>query len=227
MDSTELRNRLLLLARDRLQNRPGAFSTFQWQLNHDLKGQVLLMQAELMPYAHRIASEMAGDFHAVDAHLLQVIDQWAETDSSGKVEADPLPPQASGKQAQIQASPLHLEGAQEKVSPTDTASGNPFLQKPEQGRPRTAKEIKDAFPHAKWGDKLTKCTAGRYAWLQDTWAHKGSRKPGDATTFYPAKVCAGAVAAKFLTLAQCDRAFGEHFPDWLDEWREESVLLRN
>lgn len=95
------------------------------------------------------------------------------------------------------------------------------------GRPRTAKEIKAAFPKAKWGDKLQKCTSGRYAWLKDTWARVGNQRPGDATTFFPVKVCAGAVANGFLTLGECDRAFRESFPDWDVEWQEASEILRN
>lgn len=94
------------------------------------------------------------------------------------------------------------------------------------GRPRTAREIRDAFPNAAWGDRLTKCTSGKYDWLRDTWSQKGSRKPGDATTFYPAKVCASAVSVGFLTLAECDTAFKKHFPDWQNEWDSESELLR-
>ncbi len=96
-------------------------------------------------------------------------------------------------------------------------------------RPATQEEIEKAFPiEGGWGDKLKKAPSGKYKWLDGTWAHVGSRTPGDATTYYPIKVAAAIVTSSppRMTLAACDLAIKKYFPNWWGEWEAQSELLR-
>lgn len=117
-------------------------------------------------------------------------------------------------------------GDAENIGTGKTGDDAPSSYQKKTGRSRTAKEIMAAFPDATWGDKLTRCTSGKYQWLKGTWTRKGSPRPGDATTFNPVLLCAAAVAQGFLTLHECDTAFEMHFMDWAGEWADKSALLR-
>ena len=122
-------------------------------------------------------------------------------------------------------------GGTVKVGAGATASDvPPLLQKSATGKPATQEEIVKAFPiEGGWGDKLKKAPSGAYKWLDGTWAHVGSQKPGDATTYYPVKVAIALAASnpQRMTLAACDLAIKRLFPKWWDEWESKSELLRN
>lgn len=117
-----------------------------------------------------------------------------------------------------------------KVGAGKTASDvPPLLKKATTGKPATQEEIIKAFPiQGGWGDKLKKAPSGAYQWLAGTWAHVGSRKPGDATTYYPVKVAIALAASnpQRMTLGACDLVIRSHFPKWWGEWETESELLR-
>jgi hypothetical protein len=93
----------------------------------------------------------------------------------------------------------------------------------------TAEQIKSAFPiKGGWGDKLSKAAGEKkYKWLDATWIHKGSRKPGDATTYSPVEIACALVCEKRKTINECGKAISEHFPEWLDEWNSKAESLQN
>ena len=78
MDS--LKDTLLILARDRLRNMPGAVRQFQNDIDHTTTGQRLLVLADSLPAPVRMAADIgsAGAKEAINAHLLRIIDEWAK-----------------------------------------------------------------------------------------------------------------------------------------------------
>jgi len=76
---TETRDKLLLLARDRLRNRPGEYRRFQNALE-TVEGTRMLTLAGALPTVTRQAADY-GIQRAVEAeraHLLAIVDRWAE-----------------------------------------------------------------------------------------------------------------------------------------------------
>lgn len=86
MDSNEIRQRLLLIARDRLRYRPGAYGQFQYAMENTVQGTALTVHALSMPYAWQVSEQM-GDTRAMERireHLTRIVDKWAQS--------QPLPP---------------------------------------------------------------------------------------------------------------------------------------
>lgn len=92
MTNTEIKNRLLLLARDRLQSNPSAFSTLQREIRESIKGQAMLLHASALPVGTMLAAEMgnSGAWEEIDSHLLGLIDQWATGCPVPAPSAEPL-----------------------------------------------------------------------------------------------------------------------------------------
>lgn len=83
MNQNEIRDRLLELARVRLKNRFGAFEQFRFTLDGLVEGSAILARASLLPAAW-IAGFRLGLGEApkqIDAHLLRIIDEWAQRES--------------------------------------------------------------------------------------------------------------------------------------------------
>jgi len=114
----------------------------------------------------------------------------------------------------------------EEVGAGVTATGQAAMTAPPKGSAMTAKEIKSAFPDYDFGEALKKCTSGNYQWLDGTWIRKGTKMPGDATTFNPVKVAIALVSAKKMTLNSCDVIFRSVLAGWSSEWEKASELLR-
>ena len=94
MDSQEARNRLLLIARERLRNRAGDYKKFLHTLTHTAQGQALMTRAQAIPFiwgeAESCGSQAATE--RIAEHLLGVVDWWAKSNpSAGAVSALPIP----------------------------------------------------------------------------------------------------------------------------------------
>jgi len=85
--TNELRDRLLIVAKGRLGNRPGAYLQFQHCLQHTVQGAVFLARADLALPAATMIAEGLGNSRAaesVNSRLAALVDEWAK--------AQPLPP---------------------------------------------------------------------------------------------------------------------------------------
>lgn len=97
-----------------------------------------------------------------------------------------------------------------------------------KARPATQDEIKTAFQiNGGWGDRLQKAPSGKYKWLEGTWVRKGSKMPGDATTYNPAAVAVALVASSKMNLHVCNLVMQRAFPDWFAEWERKVDYLKN
>ncbi len=86
MTQSEIRDRLLELARVRLKNRFGAFEQFRFTLDGLVEGSAILARASLLP-APWIAGFRLGLVEAarqIDAHLLRIIDEWAQREAPAR-----------------------------------------------------------------------------------------------------------------------------------------------
>lgn len=86
MTQSEIRDRLLELARVRLKNRFGAFEQFRFTLDGLVEGSAILARASLLP-APWIAGFRLGLGEAakqIDAHLLRIIDEWAQREAPAR-----------------------------------------------------------------------------------------------------------------------------------------------
>lgn len=116
MNQSEIRDRLLELARVRLKNRFGAFEQFRFTVDGLVEGSAILARASLLP-APWIAGFRLGLGEAakqIDAHLLRIIDDWAQREAPARqipalegVQPLPAEPQAET----IKAAPVVTESA--------------------------------------------------------------------------------------------------------------------
>jgi hypothetical protein len=107
MDSKDARNRLLLIARERLRNRPGDYEKFVRALADTVQGQAFMRRAQTIPFAweegERCGSQAATE--KIAEHLVGVVDWWAQSQPSAQTVA-PLPtatlhPQASNHNSDV------------------------------------------------------------------------------------------------------------------------------
>lgn len=97
-----------------------------------------------------------------------------------------------------------------------------------KARPVSRGEIEAAFPIKEgWGDRLQKAPSGRYKWLDGTWVRKGTRRPGDATTYNPAAVAVALVVSGKMKLSACKLVMQQSFPDWFADWESKAEYLEN
>jgi hypothetical protein len=92
MDFSEVRDRLLSIARQRLRNMPGAFPRFQYDLEHTINGASLIGSAQLsLPMACEMGERMGSRDASkwIQDYLTSVVDRWAQTEALTPVE--PLP----------------------------------------------------------------------------------------------------------------------------------------
>lgn len=78
--TNETRDKMLLMARDRLRNRPGEYRRFQAALE-TIEGTRMMTLAGALPVVTRQAADF-GIQRAVEAeraHLLKIVDDWAES----------------------------------------------------------------------------------------------------------------------------------------------------
>lgn len=95
MDHQDLRDRLLLIARDRLRNKAGAYRRFQHAIETTIQGSSLVAAAQLsMPVALEIAERMGSPeaTQRIQEHLTRVVDDWAHTQIIPVGSVEPLPP---------------------------------------------------------------------------------------------------------------------------------------
>ena len=86
MTQSEIRDRLLLIARDRLRNRPGAYGQFQHAIENTVRGVAMTSAAHLMPHVWQVGEQMGNQkaTELVREHLMRIVDEWAQS--------QPLPP---------------------------------------------------------------------------------------------------------------------------------------
>jgi hypothetical protein len=93
MTNNEIETRLILLARDRLQSIPGAFSLLQNGIKQLMQGISMREMACEMPHGTTLVVSVsnADAVRALDTHLVQIIDKWAETCPITPPSVEPLP----------------------------------------------------------------------------------------------------------------------------------------
>ncbi|MCA0439370.1 MAG: hypothetical protein LCH71_02620 [Proteobacteria bacterium] len=86
MTQSEIRDRLLELARVRLKARFGAFEQFRFTLDGLPAGAAILTRAALMPAPWTVGLSLGLDEAAkqIDAHLLRLIDEWAQQEAPAR-----------------------------------------------------------------------------------------------------------------------------------------------
>ena len=86
MTHNEIRDRLLLIARDRLRNRPGAYGQCQHAIENTERGVAMISAAHLMPHVWQVGEQMGNQkaTELVREHLTRIVDEWAQS--------QPLPP---------------------------------------------------------------------------------------------------------------------------------------
>ena len=86
MTQSEIRDRLLDLARVRLKARFGAFEQFRFTLDGLPAGAAILTRAALMPAPWLTGLRLGIDEAArqIDAHLLRLIDEWAQHEAPAR-----------------------------------------------------------------------------------------------------------------------------------------------
>ena len=86
MTQNEIRDRLLELARVRLKARFGAFEQFRFTVDGLPAGALIMGRAALMPAAWTVGLSLGLDEAAkqIDAHLLRIIDEWAEREAPAR-----------------------------------------------------------------------------------------------------------------------------------------------
>ena len=89
MDSSEIRDRLLELARMRLKNRLGAFEDFRAMLEFTPEGNTLCQRAQMLTLGLDTFGLHLGRANRINEHLLALVDAWAEKQPPLSVE--PLP----------------------------------------------------------------------------------------------------------------------------------------
>lgn len=114
MTQNEIRDRLLELARARLKARFGAFEQFRFTLDSLPAGAAIMARAALMPAPWTVGLSLGLDEAAkqIDAHLLRVIDEWAQREAPARQipaleGVQPLP-------AEPQTAPMVGENAEQR-----------------------------------------------------------------------------------------------------------------
>lgn len=89
MQSDEARHRLLLIARERLCNRPGGYEKFLNALATTAVGEALMLRAQTLPFAWGAAELMGSDSATklITEHLTAAVDWWAESQPATKAAA--------------------------------------------------------------------------------------------------------------------------------------------
>ena len=92
MNDSEILDRMMLLARDRLKSAPGSLTAFQNELRDSMKGQAVKAMACLLPEVTKLAAGMGNAAAAaeIDKHLLRIVDQWAKRGTVPAPNAEPL-----------------------------------------------------------------------------------------------------------------------------------------
>lgn len=113
MDSHEARDRLLVVARDRLRNMPGAYRRFQFTIENTVQGVALTAAAQAMPYVYEVGEQMgnAGATERITEHLTRIVDRWAQS--------QPVP---AGVEPLARPAPLPMTGAKVGAKQTGTRS---------------------------------------------------------------------------------------------------------
>ena len=105
MTQSEIRDRLLDLARVRLKARFGAFEQFRFTLDGLPAGAAILTRAALMPAPWTVGLSLGLDEAArqIDAHLLRLIDEWAQHEAPARQipVLEGLQPLAAEPQAEV------------------------------------------------------------------------------------------------------------------------------
>ena len=108
MTQSEIRDRLLELARVRLKNRFGAFEQVRFTLDGLPAGALIMGRASLMPAPWTVGLTLGLEEAAkqIDAHLLRIIDEWAQREAPARqipalegVQPLPVEPQAEAPRA--------------------------------------------------------------------------------------------------------------------------------
>lgn len=119
MTTIAIQERLILIARNRLQNRPGAFEQFQHTLENSVQGVAMTTAAHAMPYVWGVAEQMGntGATERIQTHLLGIVDHWAESQPLPPA-VEPLPGAAPPKAAAVPFTKAALIKAHEHEWPT-------------------------------------------------------------------------------------------------------------
>ena len=214
MTHNEIRDRLLELARVRLKNRFGAFEQFRFTVDSLPAGAVIMGRAGLMPAAWTVGLSYGLDEAAkqIDAHLLRIIDEWAQRESPAR-----QIPALEGVQ------PLAAEPQAEAPSPapvmTESASNAPV----DGITTAQVAGIFDALPFTaeNWTKRLSDTK-----WLEPARAALGAA--GGPTSLWNPATLARLIqsrqrgAAKQKTLEALNRKFtgNPELAPWRNDWNE-------
>ena len=106
MTHNEIRDRLLEIARARLKARFGAFEQFRFTVDSLPAGAAIMARAALMPAPWTVGLSLGLDEAAkqIDAHLLRIIDDWAQREAPARQipVLEGLQPLAAQPQAEAQ-----------------------------------------------------------------------------------------------------------------------------
>lgn len=100
MDSSEIKDLLLVLAKARLANRPLAFHRFQRMLDTTVEGTVMWARIRLAPLS-TVALSQLGHTEHLNEYLLGLIDEWASEQPLLQVTALPALPKSEGPAADV------------------------------------------------------------------------------------------------------------------------------
>ncbi len=172
MTHNEIRDRLLLIARDRLRNRPGAYGQFQHAIENTVRGVAMISAAHLMPHVWQVGEQMGNQkaTELVREHLTRIVDEWAQS--------QPLPPAVEPLPG-AEPPPIGPARADTRDTATpapvvpDSASNAPAMNPP----PVATGDIAHAFDGLRgWNEKAWKDTLGSPPkWLEACIALRGER----------------------------------------------------
>lgn len=206
MNDSEILDRMMLLARDRLKSAPGSLTAFQNDLRLSVSGQAVKAMAQLLPEVTKLAAGLgnAAAVAEIDKHLLRIIDQWAERGTVPAPNAEPL---------RI-AKPINGAFAASKPGTS------PFLPAPVPKR-----KILEAFPPPAGvtAENWEKTLGDPPSWLLEARVHPGRR--GKSSTWNPAQFALCLASEDKMKMPALEVIIKRDFPEWLPQWQKLTEYL--
>ncbi len=202
MNDSEILDRMMLLARDRLKSAPGSLTAFQNELRDSMKGQAVKAMACLLPEVTKLAAGMGNAAAAaeIDKHLLRIVDQWAKRGTVPAPNAEPL---------------RIAKSDGDTFAATSAGAPPPSLRAPVPKR-----RILEAFPPPAGvtAENWEKTLGDPPAWLIEARVHPGRR--GKPSTWNPAQFALCLASEDKMKIPALAVIIKRDFPGWLAEWRK-------
>lgn len=218
MTHDEIKQRLLILAKDRLRSNPGAFRRFNLAINLTINDQnALLSRAYNLPREYVELSYFPGmeakaGWEGIDRYLLEIIDEWAESCPAPCAEPQPARPSMTLQEhppAEVedapQAAPAEVEAVKRSITKQQVINAFEGLH----------------FNRDKWGKYL----ADPPDWLVECRVTPGVQGRKESATWNPVLIAA-ALFDKGVIIKKLNAVF-VHLNNWADEWREKSASFRD